>query len=372
MRLALPAGTLAAAVRSASLAATERSPIPALAFAHLIADAGGLAITGNSLDHSVTVTVPAEIEQPGEAAPRAVTLAALAEGFPPDAPVTLAVDGTVLAVCSGRARYRLPMIPVTDLPPLLQVDAEAGRVEIEAAALQAILRRTAFAASREGTRYYLEGVHLQSDGEQLVACATDGHRLARAATATQGTLAEGGLIVPNEAIALLAKLLKRGSAPMALRQSRSLLEFAGDGFVLVTKLIDGTFPDCDRIIPRDPRHCATIATAELRAALERLDAALSGERFAGVSLHWSGDTLHMSLSDCANEELAAHDVEGSGQVTVRLQYLADLLKHMDGARVRLATNGPDEPLVVTDPDDAALLFLQLPLRAPPSAKSQAA
>ena len=117
MKLAAPAKTLAAAVRAACLATTERSPIAVLAFARLTAGTSGLAITGHNLDQCITTIVPAEFEDPGETAARATALVGLAEGLSPNATVTLEVDGPVLAVRSGRSRYRLPTIPVAELPP---------------------------------------------------------------------------------------------------------------------------------------------------------------------------------------------------------------------------------------------------------------
>ena len=172
------------------------------------------------------------------------------------------------------------------------------------------------------SRPSLRGIHLRADGPRLIATSCDGYQVARCAAAAQGTLVDGGLTLPSEVIKPLMRLLRDASTRVALRASQTLLEIAGGGFVLTSKLIDDKFPDLRKVIPDETRQHVTVARAELSAALERLDATVPPKEVQPptIDLEWSADVLRLSLPERADEELDASDVAGSGRVTVKLQY----------------------------------------------------
>ena len=256
MAIKILSGALSEALGRAELPLSEKQAkrIPILTAVKLAASGDGLSVTSTSFDATIVTTVEATGE--GEVAVPFERLAALAGHFPADAELTIGCDGMIATVASGRSRFKLPVFPLSDMLERHILGEETGCVELDAKAARDLFARPAFAASSEATRYYLNGIFLHSVGDDLVAVATDGYRLCRVATPATTTLStDRTLIVPNEMVKAVNRLIGKATGSVTLRRSERLFAIEGAGSSLVTKRIDANFSELrEAHFIRGPEH----------------------------------------------------------------------------------------------------------------------
>ena len=243
---------------------------------------------------------------------------------------------------------------------------ETGRVELDAKIARDLFSRPAFAASTEASRLYLNGIFLHNLGDDLAAVATDGYRLCRVTTpATTALSTDRSLIIPNEMVKTINRLLGNASGNVTLRRSERLFAVEGAGFALVTKRIDATYPDYERLIPFEAPNVVTVSRAGLRESLARFAAVADPQvRTHIVSLRWNADGLHLSAPDGSADCLAA-DVEGEAEDRGP-DPLSRRTDRCPARRQRQAEFGrtPGSMILVTDPEDENFTAVQMPVRAP--------
>jgi DNA polymerase-3 subunit beta len=371
MKVALKAKPLAVQLSLAASLVDSKlvKKIAALEAVHLVAREGAVTITTNALDHVLTTTIPVvAVEAAAEVAVSAMRLAALAAGFPPDCEITISSDDKMASIACGRSRFKLPTLPLGDLPPTPTIDQETGRVELERSELLALLSKPAFAISAEQTRFYLNGICMHDTKDGLAAVATDGHRFARAIVPNAGRLSQDRhLIIPKPAIRILLKLLAdKATEAVTLRRSKTLIEATAAGFSFVTKLIDAQYPAYERILPEPSGNAAIVGRADLRRALERIQAVAPETKAAPmVGLLWAADApaLHVCVSgrrDLADDPITA-ETAGNGRIAFKINHGLELLDAIKGDRVRIDSSAvPGSPIHITDPADANFLIVQMP------------
>ena len=361
MAIKILSGALSEALGRAELPLSEKwaKRVPILTAVKLAAGGDGLSVTRSSFDGTIVTTIEATGE--GEVAVPFERLAALAGHFPADAELTIGCDGNVATVASGRSRFKLPVFPLPDLPERHILGEETGRVDIEAKAARDLFARPAFAASSEATRCYLNGIFLHSVGDDLVAVATDGYRLCRVATPATTTLStDRTLIVPNEMVKAVNRLIGRATGSVTLRRSERLFAIEGAGSSLVTKRIDANFPNYERLISFGAPNTVTVSRARLRESLARFAAVADREaRTHAVRLRWNGDGLQLSAPDGSVDLLAA-EVEGKAETAAQVRYLAELMGALRGDSARLSIGESGNMFLVSDPDDQTFTALQMP------------
>jgi DNA polymerase III subunit beta len=370
MKISANAGELSSALALADSLITApviKLKMASLLAVHLKAADDALAVSANVLDHMVTLRVSADVAEPGELATNATRLAGLVAGFSAKAMVELATIDTSMLVSGGRSRFRLPAIARDELPPPLTLTGESGRVELAREEAMSLLR-PAFAMSTEQTRFYLCGIFLHDTDAGLAAAATDGHRLVRVSVpGAAGLSCDRALIVPATAVGIILKLLRdRTTERLVLRRSKTLIAIESSRFAFVSKLIDGTFPDYERIIPRPSGNSVIVDCVALKPAIARLaavaDPAAQVAPLAGFEWSAGESVLRLCFAgwpELADDELAA-ETSGTGKVALNVRQLRQLLDAIDSERIRFASNSAREPVLVTDPDDAEWLAVQMP------------
>jgi DNA polymerase-3 subunit beta len=381
MKLVSNAGELASALAQAELALDARIVIAILGCIHIQAGADGtVRLTVNALDRVISVTATAEVAEAGETVVRASVLAGLVKGFAKDAMVTVTADAQGAQVRCGRATYKLPIMPIDQLPPVPAIDVAAGEIELDRKELLEAIKQVAFAASTEETRYYMNGILFHDRDGRLALVATDGHRLAKCRIPSVPFSSDHSCIVSNATVAALIKLLgKTVAEDVRLRRSKALLELTAPGVVLTSKLIDGTFPDYERVIPAAPKNSVTVDHADLVAALTRLEAVPANEKnlqdLVGLSWDPAEPALHLSLphQPGAADDVITATVAGDApvQTAAQLRHIVELVDELYGKRVCIATAGAGNPILITETEDDATLVVQMPCRVS-SAQSHAA
>ncbi|RZK97186.1 MAG: DNA polymerase III subunit beta [Methylobacterium sp.] len=349
----------------------RRNTIPILSNVLLRATGGGLQLRATDLDIEVTETVPADVSDPGATTVPAHVIYDIVRKLPEGAQVSLETGGESgqMTIRSGRSRFALGALPEGDFP-----DLAAGELPhsfgIAAADLKRLIEKTQFAISTEETRYYLNGIYLhtiEAEGLKLRAVATDGHRLARVEIdAPEGSAGMPGIIVPRKAVAEIQKLVDDGGDSVAidLSPAKIRLRFAS-GVTLISKLIDGTFPDYQRVIPAGNDKRLTVERDAFARAVDRVST-ISSERGRAVKLGLQEGRLSLSVnnpdSGSATEELDV-DYEAAGlDIGFNARYLLDITGQLEGDTALFKLADPGSPTLIQDREGAPALYVLMPMR----------
>jgi DNA polymerase-3 subunit beta len=370
MRVRIERANLLRALNHVHRVVERRNTIPILANVLLRAEGGELALKATDLDMEIVERVPAEIEQPGAATVPAHMLYDIVRKLPDGAEIALdTASGQTMALKAGRARFALQMLPDADFP-----DLNAGELPntfaMPAEVLKRLIDRTQFAISTEETRYYLNGIYFHVLGDsgaaRLRAVATDGHRLAKAEVpAPEGSTGMPGVIVPRKTVGEVQKLIENPESEVKVALSDSKIRFTIGDLVLTSKLIDGTFPDYERVIPKANDKVLTLDKADFERAVDRVST-ISSDRGRAVKLSLSDDKMVLAVnnpdSGSATDEIpVGYDAEPI-EIGFNSRYLLDIAGQLttESAVFRLAD--PGSPTLIEGSGDADALYVLMPMR----------
>jgi DNA polymerase-3 subunit beta len=372
MRLTIERAALLKALSHVQSVVERRNTIPILSNVLLTAQDTSLRLAATDLDIEIAENAFAEVERPGATSAPAQFLYDFIRKLPDGAPIKfdLGGDDPRLLVWSGKSRLTLPVLPGADFP-LMPVDALATRFEIHPVELKRLIDKTRFAISTEETRYYLNGIYLHtvanSDGVAVLrAVATDGHRLALAeATAPEGAIGMPGVIVPRKTINELRRLLDDTTEPVKIAASDQKIRFELDDAVLTSKLIDGSFPEYSRVIPKANDKMLRIENKIFANAVDRV-ATVSAERSRSVKMSLDGDRLTLTVNNpdagLATEDLPAEYESDPIEIGFNAKYLLDVAGQIEGEQVKFEFLDSGSPTLVRDESDQHALYVLMPLR----------
>ncbi|MBI4969729.1 MAG: DNA polymerase III subunit beta [Rhodospirillales bacterium] len=371
MKLIIERAALLKSLAHVQSVVEKRNTIPILSNVKLEAGSAGLALNATDMDLDIVETVAAEVARPGATTAPAHTLYEIVRKLPEGSQVEIdqAGDETLLTLRSGRSKFSLACLPVADFP-LLSGGEMPHAFQLAAEELRALIDRTRFAISTEETRYYLNGIYLhaaKSDGIPVLrAVATDGHRLARVEVPLpEGAEGMPGVIVPRKTVAEIRKLIEETDRPVSVALSDSKIRFAFEGTVLTSKLIDGTFPDYERVIPADNDKILEVDCKAFAAAVDRVSA-ISSEKSRAIKLAAAKGTLVLSAqspdSGSATEELEASYSAAAIEIGFNSRYLLDILAQIEGDAVRLALADAASPTVAREVSDGSAVYVLMPMR----------
>jgi len=347
----------------------RRNTIPILSNVKLSAKNGRLDLDATDMDLDIVAGVEADVAQDGATTAPAHTLYEFVRRLPDGAQVELeAADGT-LSLRSGRANGSLACLPTEDFPVMASGDP-SHTFELPASDLKALIDHTRFAISTEETRYYLNGVYLHAaerDGSAVLrAVATDGHRLAL----SEGPLPDGaagmpGVIVPRKTVAELRKLIEDVTGNVSVALSESKIRFSFDDAVLTSKLIDGTFPDYQRVIPEGNDKVLETDCAGFVKAVE-LVSSITSEKSRAIKLSIDQSTMTLSASS-TEQGSATYELEvaygGEAlEIGFNARYLLDIAQQIEGGSLRFTFADAASPTIIQDIDDPAALYVLMPMR----------
>ncbi len=339
-----------------------RQTLPILANVLIDAQEGGVHVAATDLEVGARVAVPATIVRPGAITLAARKLVELVRELPAH-PITLKLqeNGWVQLLC-GAAAFRLVGLPAEEYPPLETGDAE-GWVGVDGGRLRAMLARTSYAMSQDESRPFLNGLYLLVRKGELRLVATDGHRLALARLTVEANGEMTG-IVPRKAIVEMGRVLAGSeAATLVLRENQFLLRTPG--FVLVSRLIEGTFPSYEQVLPKAHPRRLTIEREPLIAALRRVSV-VADDRTRPIRLTAAPGTLRLSASSQelgeAEEVLPAEFGGEELAIGFNTRYILDALGPMDGERVVIELKDSLSPGVFKSAADEDHLCVIMPMR----------
>lgn len=359
MRLTIEQHHLSALLSRVTKAVESRNSIPILSNVVLIAGGNTLKAIATDMDVEVASTSEATVEQEGSTTVQASTLQSIVNKLSKGKLVTLAYDAGTLNVTSGRSNLTLSSLPVEDFPRVAN-DEYAATFNAEQSELKRMFELTEPSMSTEETRYYLNGVYLHSHEGNARSVSTDGHRLALVDSAIEADFPP--VIVPRKTVGLVKGLLDEGDATVSASATKVRFDFGHT--VVVSKVVDGTYPDYSRLIPTGWDTEVTVNANDVKQAAA-LVSEVSGDRIRAVRVTVGADLVTLTVRsgiDVGVEEVDATVSGDAVEVGVNSKYLAEILKACNGRNAVMRFNESVSVIVVKPEEDDNVLFLVKPLR----------
>ena len=285
--------------------------------------------------------------------------------LPESADVSLEAQANRLQVRSGKSRFNLQSLPAEDFPKLALSAAKRDQIEVTQRTLRSLLLKVQYAMAQQDIRYYLNGMLLVTDGDQLKAVATDGHRLAYASATLSEPVDAHEVILPRKAIQELIKLLADTEDPVTTEFMQNQVMFRIGDVELITKVVDGKFPDYTRVIPVNYKKSFEIERSTLQQALQRVSI-LSNEKFRGVRWTLSESQLRIACTNAEQEEAFEElDTGYKGEpldIGFNVSYLLDVLGNLSSEQVTCSFGDANSSVLVTIPEDREFRYVVMPMR----------
>jgi DNA polymerase III subunit beta len=379
MKLTIERGALLKALGHVQSVVERRNTIPILSNVLLRADAGAggglLALSATDMDLEIVERVPGRIERAGRTTAPAHTLYDIVRKLREGAQIEIEASGerSVMVLRSGRSTFTLACLPPEDYPVMASGDL-AYNFTLTAVEMRSLVDRTRFAISTEETRYYLNGIYLHATKNDEVpvirAVATDGHRLARVEMVMpEGAAGMPGVIIPRKTVIELRKLVDESEDEIQVSLSETKIRFATGEAALTSKLIDGTFPDYDRVIPSNNDKILEVKCKEFAEAVDRVST-ISTEKSRAVKLAIApgsnGGSLAVSATSPENgtaiEEIDATYLAEPIEIGFNSRYLLDITAQIDGEGAQFVMSDSASPTIVRDRADPSALYVLMPMR----------
>jgi len=366
MKATIERATLLKSLGHVQSVVERRNTIPILSNVLIEArEDGSIRLMATDLDLQVDESVPANVSQPGATTVSAHTLFDIVRKLPDGSQVELTAAEGKMQVVAGRSRFNLSTLPRDDFPVIAEGDLPT-RFELPAATLRQIIEKTRFAISSEETRYYLMGIFLHIVDDQLRAAATDGHRLARITVARpDGAEAMPDVIVPRKAVAELYRLLEELEGTVEISLSPTKIRFGLGSAILTSKLIDGTFPDYNRVIPTGNDKLLKLDPKSFSAGVDRVST-IASEKTRAVKMSVDRDKVTLSVTSpengVATEEVPADYGSDGLEIGFNARYLLDILGEIDGDTVEVHLADAAAPTLLRENDKSNALYVLMPMR----------
>jgi DNA polymerase-3 subunit beta len=361
MKLTVEQPTLVHNLTQVTSIVEGKNTYPILANVMLSAVEGKLNSRATDMDIEVTAACDATVETQGEITVNAATLIGIVKSLPKSSLVSLYLDDKhQLHIEAGKSKFQLATLPVSDFPVMASEEYD-NTATIAAVDLLPVFAKTAFAMSTEETRYYLNGVYMHNDVDgNLCGVATDGHRLAIMTTELQEVVSP--VIVPRKTVTELRKLLIDGD--IELSTSASKVRFKNGDFTLVSKVVDGTFPDYTRIIPKNNDSVAVASAKALSAASARVTL-VSSDKARGVKVALSDGVCVLSVNSQAGQAIDEVEIQYDGdpiEMGFNSKYISDAMSQAENGDVTLRFGKSDAPIVIEPNDVPGVLYVVMPMR----------
>ncbi len=348
----------------------RRNTYPILANVLLEANDDGLQLRATDLDIEVTETVPAMVTTKGSTSVPAHTLFEIVRKLSDGAEVHLEIQGDdQMRITSGRSRFFLACLSPDGFPDLKSGEF-SNSFNMPASDLAGLIARTQFAISTEETRYYLNGIYfhgIEGEASLLRAVATDGHRLARAdVAAPEGATSIPGIIVPRKTVNEMQKLLDGVEGDIQVEISETKIRLVVGPVVLLSKLIEGTFPDYERVLPKNNDKEMVIDRANFTAAVDRVSTIASERGGKVVKLVANEGMLELTVTNPdhgnASEEVPISFEHDQFEIGFNAKYLLDILAQIGSENATFLFGDSGSPTLVSDENDEASVYLIMPMR----------
>jgi DNA polymerase-3 subunit beta len=285
--------------------------------------------------------------------------------MPLDQTVSLESSQNKLILKGGKSRFTLQSLPAEDFPLVQEATNFGPSFSVPQKTLKELLNQVSFSMAVHDIRYYLNGILFVAEGKQLSLVATDGHRLAFASATLDVEVPRQEVILPRKTVLEMQRLLSDKEGAIDMQFANNQAKFVFDGMEFVTKLVEGKFPDYNRVIPKNHKNSITLGRTALLATLQRT-AILTSDKFKGVRLNVEPGVLRMAASNAEQEEAVDEleiDYNGDAiEIGFNVTYLIDVLTNMDQDMVKLELADANSSALITIPDNTTFKYVVMPMR----------
>lgn len=358
--------TLLAPLQSVSGIVERRHTLPILSNVLLEKQGDRLTLLATDIEIQITTTT----EGAGGDGDGAVTVGArklqeILRSLPDSTEITLNLEDKRLQVKGGKSRFNLQTLPADDFPRMTLSEGETRQFSISQKAFRQLIAKTQYSMAAQDVRYYLNGLLLLVDGNALRAVATDGHRLAYASVDLEADLPRQEMILPRKTVLELNRLLVDTDDVLNITLASNQVRFSFGNIVLVSKLIDGKFPDYERVIPATLKNHMKLGRQTLMQAMQRA-AILTNEKFRGVRVVLGENSLKLIAANAEQEEAQEEiEVEYSGDVIdvgFNVGYLLDVLNNVHADEIQWSFNDANSSALITLPGNENFKYVVMPMR----------
>ena len=343
----------------------RRHTLPILANVLLEQREGHLYVTATDLEMQITAHSTLDGKEGQATTVGARKLQDLLRALPDDATLNVDVSSSKMTVRAGRSRFNLQTLPAADYPRITLGTDQLQTLSLPQRDLRKLFKLAEFAMAQQDIRYYLNGMLLVVDKGTLQAVATDGHRLSWASLAVPGDYARQEVILPRKTVLELGKLLTDTEDPVTVDILATQVRFRFANVELVSKVVDGKFPDFNRVIPVGHTKLVELDRLTALAALQRA-AILSNEKFRGVRVVLATDLLKIVCTNSEQEEAEEElEIDYKGDpldIGFNITYLLDALQNVSVDKVRFAFGDANSSALVTMPDRDDYKYVVMPMR----------
>ena len=355
-----------AALQSVAGIVERRHTLPILANVLIRKTGSSLQLTTSDLEIQIRTT--AELD--GDSGSFTTTVGArklidILRTMPADQTVSLESNASKLVLKGGKSRFTLQTLPAEDFPLVQEAASFGPAFSVPQKTLKDLLNQVAFAMAVHDIRYYLNGILFVAEGKQLSLVATDGHRLAFANATLDVEVPRQEVILPRKTVLEMQRLLSDADGAIEMQFASNQAKFSFGGMEFVTKLVEGKFPDYNRVIPKNHKNTVTLGRAPLLASLQRT-AILTSEKFKGVRLNIEPGTLRVASNNAEQEEAVDElDIDYGGdaiEIGFNVTYLIDALANMSQEMVKLELADANSSALFTIPENATFKYVVMPMR----------
>ncbi len=344
----------------------RKQTLPILANVLIIAENESLRFTTTDLEVELIARIETDIETPGAITIPARKLLDILRALPEGCDVTLSVDNDKALIKSDKSRFSLATLPASDFQTLEDIPFD-GQLKLTQGTLKTLIERTQFSMAQNDVRYYLNGLLFDINDSHLRVVATDGHRLAYCegtATTEPDTLNQQ-IIVPRKGVQELLRLLVNAEADITLHIGASHLQVMLDDIRFTSRLIDGKFPEYQRVIPTHPERIVLVERTLLREALGRV-AILSGDKYRGVRLILTDWLLRIKAQnpdqDEAEEEVEINYQGGEMEIGFNVNYLLNVLDVLPSELAKIMFTNSNSSCLIEEPESEVSKYVIMPMR----------
>ena len=344
----------------------RRQTLPILANVLMQRETHRLHLTCN--DQEIQISTFVDLDEPAE--PITTTVGArklldILKALPDSGQVKFELESRKLTVRSSKSRFTLQTLDAADYPAFKSAEEWLVTFHVPQKALLSLFAQVHFAMAQQDIRYYLNAVQLSVRGAMLRAVATDGHRLAYATLSTPGLDANHDVILPRKTVLELQRLLSDSDEPVEVSLARNQIRLRFGAVEVLSKLVEGTYPDCERVIPRGYQKQFVVERDLLQRSLQRA-AILTSDKFRGVRLSMTDGTLRIAVNNTeqeeAQEELDIDWTHESLDIGFNVAYLLDVLSNLKSSEVQFSFGDAASSVLVTLPDQDSFKYVVMPLR----------
>jgi len=343
----------------------RRHTLPILSNLLLEAKNNTIQLTTTDLEMQISLSIQAELQETLSTTISAKKLLDICRSLPDAIDIDLVSKDSRMTVKAGKSRFNLQTLPAADYPVMTKVTGEAIQIQLPQIAFKRLLKQVDFAMAQQDIRYYLNGLLLEVDGNKLNLVGTDGHRLSFTSATLSQLYEKADVILPRKTVIELIKLLEDSDEEVSIELAAGQVNFAFGDMRLISKVIDGKFPDYHRVIPTAHTNTFSVNRVAILTAMQRASI-LSNEKYRGIRMVLSEDNIKLISTNTeqeeAEEELEISYKQDSLDIGFNVTYLIDVLNNTQQENINFSFADANSSCLITIPEDNDYKYVVMPMR----------